>query len=157
MRLALEEIVEQEQDTQYRRALAMAQLAGGGPVGFARRIVQHMLHFVLDYAKFILPLGIFLFNFFHWWYAENRLPSQSLPLPPPPDQAKRAPAGLALPDDPNACAVCRQARTNPAVLTSSGYVFCYPCVAQQVKDHGRCPVTHLPSTIDQIRKLYEAR
>ena len=49
-----------------------------------------------------------------------------------------------------------QARTNPAMTTVSGYAFCYPCIFTHVEQHGRCPVTHIPATVDTIRRLYQS-
>ena len=80
--------------------------------------------------------------------------AQALPIPPPPDKARRAEGGLAMPTDPTQCPICRSERSNPAA-NHTGYVFCYPCIFTYVQQHQRCPVTHITSSQDQIRKLYE--
>ena len=49
----------------------------------------------------------------------------------------------------------RRKCSNPAQVATSGFVFCYPCVFAHVMDHGRCPVSGVPATLDHIRKLYE--
>ena len=92
-----------------------------------------------------------------WWYgsAEAKLGgSKALPPPPPPPPLPRAPGGAALPDDVTLCPLCRRPRTNPALLATSGYVFCYPCIHREVEDSGRCPVTHAPARLDHVRRLY---
>ncbi len=48
-----------------------------------------------------------------------------------------------------------QLRTNPAMVEVSGYVFCYPCIFRHVNEHGRCPVTLRPATVDSVRRLYQ--
>lgn len=40
--------------------------------------------------------------------------------------------GLALPADGKICALCTQLRTNPAVVATSGFVFCYTCIFHYV-------------------------
>lgn len=50
----------------------------------------------------------------------------------------------------------RQARTNPAMTTVSGYAFCYPCIFTHVEQHGRCPITHIPTTVETVRRLYQS-
>ncbi len=37
----------------------------------------------------------------------------------------------------------------------SGYVFCYPCIFRHVSEHGRCPVTLVSATVDNVRRLYQ--
>lgn len=55
-----------------------------------------------------------------------------------------------------ATVACRRRRTNPCIVSTSGYCFCYPCAFGFVLEHGCCPVTRLPASLDHIRKLYEA-
>jgi hypothetical protein len=52
------------------------------------------------------------------------------------------------------CPLCKRLRTNPAI-SPSGYVFCYPCLYAYVSDVGKCPITSIDCTIDDIRKIYE--
>lgn len=53
--------------------------------------------------------------------------------------------------------VYRKQRTNPAMVISSGYVFCYPCIFHHVSRHGFCPVTRMPAGVDQLRRLYQSQ
>ena len=94
-----------------------------------------------------------------WWYtsAEEKLGAQqALPPPPPPPPPKPSPDGLQLPDDTSVCPICRKKRTNPAMASVSGYVYCYPCIFGSINQHGCCPVTRRPATVDQVRRLYQS-
>ena len=93
-----------------------------------------------------------------WWYssAEQRLGDQkALPPPPPPPALPPAAGGLELPADVSLCPLCCRRRTNPALLATSGYVFCYPCIHREVTEQGRCPVTHAPARLEHVRRLYQ--
>lgn len=53
------------------------------------------------------------------------------------------------------CPICTNAVVNPCVNITSGYVFCYPCLAGYVREHGTCPVkTHMRTTARHIRRLF---
>ena len=52
------------------------------------------------------------------------------------------------------CLLCGRLRTNPAALSVSGVVACYPCLHAHIVTQGRCPVTRLPCVLADIRKLY---
>lgn len=54
--------------------------------------------------------------------------------------------------DKSLCGVCRRSRRNPAQSTG-GFVFCYACLADWVREHKRCPVSGLPMRIEQVRRL----
>lgn len=96
-----------------------------------------------------------------WWYssAEQRLGEQkALPPPPPPPPLPPVPpsaGGLALPADAALCPLCCRRRTNPTLVATSGYVFCYPCIHREVAEQGRCPVTHTPARLEHLRRLYQ--
>lgn len=105
-----------------------------------------------------LPIAVFSLKFIEWWYSsDNRSAVQSvmqLPVPSPPTQPKPAQYGVQLPPHPAQCPLCKRVRTNPTALSSSGYVFCYPCIHKYLNQHGCCPVTHLPSASKQLVRLY---
>lgn len=94
-----------------------------------------------------------------WWYTsgEEKLAKQSnLPPPPPPPPPLPDPEGLPLPEDVTVCAICRKGRTNPTMAQTSGYVYCYPCIFTYVTRHSCCPVTRIPTTVDELRRLYQS-
>ncbi|CAA7041135.1 unnamed protein product [Microthlaspi erraticum] len=112
---------------------------------------------VLDYAQTGLIAAVFIFKMMEWWYqsAEERLSAPTVyPPPPPPPAPKVAKEGIPLPPDSSLCALCLQKRANPSVVTVSGFVFCYACVFKYVTKYKRCPVTLIPASVDQIRRLF---
>mgnify|MGYP002775332824 CR=1 FL=1 len=42
--------------------------------------------------------------------------------------SKVAEKGIPLPKDRRICPLCLKLRTNPALIATSGFVFCYPCI-----------------------------
>eukprot|EP01066_Platyproteum_vivax_P004035 Platyproteum_vivax@DN15066_c0_g1_i1.p1 len=108
-------------------------------------------------------------QFMEWWYRHESdlqpMMKSQPPLPPPePMPATRAnpdtiplnfPSCI-LPQDCKQCPLCQRTRTNPA-CSSSGYVFCYPCIARFVQEHGRCPVTAMLCQDSEIRRVFENR
>ncbi|KAF2545515.1 hypothetical protein F2Q70_00024029 [Brassica cretica] len=132
---------------------------------------------VLDYTQTGLIAAVFIFK-----VTEERLTAPTVyPPPPPPPSPKVAKEGIPLPPDRTLCALCLQKRANPSVVTVSGFVFCYSCVFKYVTkvsspislslfiittprykslcwscavQYKRCPVTLIPTSVDQIRRLF---
>jgi len=154
-RLTLKDMEIQADARVQRRKLRLHMLDNYPLASFLRALVNGT-NIVLDYSKYILPASIFFFRFLEWWYSENRIVPPALPTPPPPPPPLKVAEGLHLPEDKTLCPLCLSPRTNPA-MASSGYVFCYPCIFNYVQRHEKCPVTFLPTTQAQIRKIYEAR
>jgi len=160
------------------RAQTMSKYSKPGLINFVIRLLLRTSYATLDYSHILLPLGIFFFKFLEWWYSENKLAPQSRPVPRPPRAApvrpsahpfihsdrvltlwlrqQRAASGVTLPADRTKCPLCGDTRVNPALLPASGYAFCYPCIHNHVEQHGCCPVTLAPASVDTIRKLYES-
>ncbi|GAV82998.1 Pex2_Pex12 domain-containing protein/zf-C3HC4_2 domain-containing protein [Cephalotus follicularis] len=112
---------------------------------------------VLDYAQTGLIAAVFIFKMMEWWYqsAEERMSAPTVyPPPPPPPAPKVAKEGIPLPADRTVCPLCSQKRANPSVVTISGFVFCYACIFKYINQYKRCPVTLMPATVDQIRRLF---
>nr|GMD52030.1 peroxisome biogenesis protein 12 [Ipomoea batatas] len=126
---------------------------------------------VLDYAQTGLIAAVFFFKMMEWWYqsAEERMSAPTIyppPLPPPAPKVSRfellpgmlfmpvAKDGITLPPDRTLCPLCSQKRANPSVVSVSGFVFCYSCIFKYVSQYKRCPVTLMPATVDQIRRLF---
>lgn len=154
-RLTLQDMETQETSRVNRRMARLRGLNKYPLAGFLRGFVN-CGNLVLDYSKYILPASLFFFKFLEWWYSENRIAAPTLPIPPPPPRLNKAPEGLDLPSDKALCPLCLNVRTNPAIA-ASGYAFCYPCIFNYVQKYERCPVTFLPTSTAQIRKVYEAR
>lgn len=114
-------------------------------------------YMVLDYAQTGLIAAVFFFKMMEWWYqsAEERMSAPTVyPPPPPPPPPKVAKEGIQLPPDRAICPLCSQNRVNPSVVAVSGFVFCYACIFKYVSQYKRCPVTLMPATVDQIRRLF---
>lgn len=112
---------------------------------------------MLDYAQTGLIAAVFFFKMMEWWYqsAEERMSAPTVyPPPPPPPPPKVAKEGIPLPPDRTICPLCSQKRANPSVVTVSGFVFCYACVFKYVSQYKRCPVTLMPASVEQIRRLF---
>ncbi|KAG2438548.1 hypothetical protein HXX76_005099 [Chlamydomonas incerta] len=143
--------------TGQQRAAALVAAARAGLV----RGVLGARWLLEDHTRSALILAVFGFKALEWWYtaAEDTLAKgKALPLPPPPPPPRPLPPplGVGLPADPSDCPLCRKRTTNPAVLATSGYVFCYPCAFAHVLAAGACPVSGLAAGLDHVRKLYEA-
>ncbi|XP_067934208.1 peroxisome assembly protein 12-like [Watersipora subatra] len=97
--------------------------------------------------------GIFFLQFLQWYstYQQTEGEKEAITIaaeisPPKCPESDRM-GGLS-------CPVCKKTRTNSTVLSTSGYVFCYPCIYKYVQKHGKCPVTSFPATLDHLIKLY---
>lgn len=98
-----------------------------------------------------LSVGVFFLQFLEWWYAsENNAPSlMALPVPDPPKTDKDL-----VKTPHNVCPLCLKQRTNDTALSTSGFVFCYPCIYDYIRQHQCCPVTSYPSHQQHLIKLY---
>ncbi|XP_027104596.2 peroxisome biogenesis protein 12-like [Coffea arabica] len=115
------------------------------------------MYAVLDYAQTGLIAAVFFFKMMEWWYqsAEERMSAPTVyPPPPPPPPPKVAKEGIPLPPDRTLCPLCSQKRVNPSAVAVSGFVFCYSCIFKYVSQYKRCPVTLMPATVEQIRRLF---
>ncbi|KAA6419431.1 MAG: Peroxisome biogenesis 12 [Trebouxia sp. A1-2] len=161
VRVSGQEMVEVQRQKQQRRQQQLQSAQRSSSVIW-RLVSQGWLrsaYAFADHTRNALILSVFAFKLLEWWYtsAEEKLGAQqALPPPPPPPPPKPSPDGLKLPGDPTTCPICRKRRTNPAMASVSGYVYCYPCIFGSIDQHGCCPVTKLPATVDQIRRLYQS-
>ncbi|XP_039133190.1 peroxisome biogenesis protein 12 [Dioscorea cayenensis subsp. rotundata] len=122
-----------------------------------QRILLSCIYTSLDYAQTGLIAAVFFFKMMEWWYqsAEERMSAPTVyppPLPPPPP--KVAEEGIPLPSDKSLCPLCSQKRVSPSVLAASGFVFCYTCICKYITQYKRCPITLIPATVEQVRRLF---
>lgn len=107
---------------------------------------------LLDLLNKPFILAIFLlYKVFNWYYSgrSNKVSVEG-------DRQVSAPfVGEANKSHKGMCPVCGRKIVNPAMLSSSGYVFCYGCVANEVKTNRRCPITGVPSSENNIHTLYQ--
>ncbi|XP_070572133.1 peroxisome assembly protein 12-like [Ptychodera flava] len=101
-----------------------------------------------------LSVAVFFLQFLEWWYANeshrSAIALTALPVPDPPKKFKVE----SLPADSSICPLCFRKRTNDTAISTSGYVFCYPCIYMYVKSHKCCPITRYPTETEQLVKLY---
>ena len=92
--------------------------------------------------------------------------SKKNPIPPPPSPAIPhnpdgtnptfgiAPTWKNL--SPEVCPLCQEVRINPTASVS-GYVFCYKCIVDYIKEKELCPVTGKKCNMTNLVRLYEPR
>ncbi|KMZ69394.1 Peroxisome assembly protein [Zostera marina] len=122
-----------------------------------QRILLNGMYTTLDYAQTGLIAAVFFFKMMEWWYqsAEERMSSPTVyPPPPPPPPPKVAKNGIPLPLDRTTCPLCNEKWVNPSVITVSGFVFCYTCAFKYISQYKHCPVTRIPASVDQVRRLF---
>ncbi|OAY64614.1 peroxisome biogenesis protein 12 [Ananas comosus] len=139
------------------RSRELERLRGPPWLKAVQRVLLNCIYTTLDYAQTGLIAAVFFFKMMEWWYqsAEERMSAPTVyPPPPPPPPPKVAKDGIPLPPDRTLCPLCCQKRANPSVLAVSGFVFCYSCIFKYVSQHKRCPVTLMPATVEQIRRLF---
>lgn len=139
-----QELMDATSRIEERRNREFERLRGPPLVQAFQRAALRTVYNTLDYAQTGLIASVFLFKMMEWWYqtAEGRVTAPTVyPAPPPPPAPKPAEKGIPLPKDRRVCPLCLKTRTNPALVASSGFVFCYPCVFPYVSQYNRCPVT----------------
>ena len=132
-----------------------ASSRGGGWPSWIKTKALRAKHLSEDWNKALLALVAVGCKGLEWWYSsgeeaskESRAEALDLPAPPRPSTERRLPKSSRL------CPICRREKKDPAVLTASGFVFCYACVMSHVKDSGTCPVTDAPASEAHVRRLY---
>lgn len=127
--------------------------------------------YAFEALKILLPTAIFFFKFLEWWYASDYSRSMGRgrgggkdgkgnePALAPPKRLDPHPRGILGPDSEGKgrlktgyCPICREPLTNPTAFPS-GWVAHYKCAHQEVKEHGRCPVTLIRCDVGDLRKI----
>lgn len=127
-----------------------------GSLSFVRRLTSTSLDGAKDVARIAVPAGIFFMSFMSWWYSSGQgTQKNASAIPNPPKAPIKAREGLMLPADISLCPICRQPRTNPTALASSGLVFCYPCIYKHIEQHHRCPVSCVPASVEMLIRIHD--
>eukprot|EP00823_Brevimastigomonas_motovehiculus_P002946 TRINITY_DN1768_c0_g1_i1.p1 TRINITY_DN1768_c0_g1~~TRINITY_DN1768_c0_g1_i1.p1 ORF type:complete len:362 (+),score=28.46 TRINITY_DN1768_c0_g1_i1:31-1116(+) len=159
VRLSMEDMTMKPKLNEEKQQLSRSwqHASRAGLIGYVRSVIDWLSSWMSGYFKWLVLLGIVVFKFLEWWYSPQNVlkPGPKLPIPPPPDSARRHPQGIALPADRSLCSLCHRKRTNAACIPS-GYVFCYPCIFAHITHYQSCPVTLSHCTVEQIRKIYES-
>ncbi|CCI39998.1 unnamed protein product [Albugo candida] len=144
------------------RIQILAKLSDGGPWKQISRILYRLVWTLADHFYVSVMLGLVGYKMLEWIHSEEgaaastsaRIGSDG-PVPPPPlaPPLTGPTAHLAL-LHPSLCSLCLKTRTNPAA-SSSGHVFCYPCIYEYVKRHQKCPLTNIKCDISTIIKVYD--
>jgi peroxin-12 len=153
-----QELMDSAKVVEARRNHEFGRIRGPSYVQSFQRGLLRFAYTALDYAQTGLIASVFLFKMVEWWYqsAEERVSAPSVyPPPPPPPPPVVAKDGIQLPADGKMCPLCTRSRTNPAVVATSGFVFCYTCAFHYVTQYKRCPVTLAPTGTSQILRLYQ--
>nr|SVE93165.1 EOG090X0AIN [Moina brachiata] len=102
----------------------------------------------------IIEMSAFFIQFLEWWFNNQSTQAKSiLSLPVPP-----APHSKACEKSPKTksgeCPICHQPWKNECALRVSGYVFCYRCIIQYLKENNCCPVTLAPATSNDLIRIF---
>jgi len=105
----------------------------------------------------LLGIGLLLVQFLDYWQSSEREKKgqsslTSLPIPPAPHTVLTEQSVIRM--DPRLCPICRKPRQNDTVISVSGYVYCYVCIAKYLQQHRCCPVTKMPADTEHLIRLY---
>lgn len=156
-RLSATDLLLQSQRTYLRRSVRNTT----NPIAKIFWAFVEVLGVLVDLSKFLLPLTVFFFNFLEWWYRDankGRIADQE-PIPPPPEPPRvsivtSTPESQIKLENRAYCPICDKPRVNPAMLPS-GFVFCYTCIHPYIQEHGKCPVTQMPFSVERIRRVFD--
>lgn len=84
----------------------------------------------------------------------NRKIAAEQPIPDPPKPSKVCAGGVIPPADARLCPLCCKTRQDPCAATS-GYVYCYLCIVQALRQNRSCPVTGVPCQESDLVRLYD--
>lgn len=112
-------------------------------------LIWNLINSFVGGVTLTISCGAFCMQFLEWWYSQETgtVTFGALPVPPPPSK-------WPLEINEGICPICKKEMYNDTALSSSGFVFCYPCIFQYVKENEKCPVTGYRSSLGQLVKLY---
>lgn len=107
----------------------------------------------LNYLSTLIQVGAFTVQLLQTWYSSDSGISigRAGTIPPPPPYIP--PSNLRA---SNSCPVCKHKPSIPTVLATSGYVFCFQCIAERLQATPLCPVTGIASSIDDMIQVYSS-
>lgn len=85
-----------------------------------------------------------------WLNAKNQQ-LQTPPSPPPP--ADR----VLPPETQDRCPICKRHWVNPAVCSTSGYVYCLTCILPFIRQYKKCPISGRACEEVNLVRLFEPR
>ncbi|KAH8277998.1 hypothetical protein KR026_000828 [Drosophila bipectinata] len=105
----------------------------------------------------MLEVLAFFLQFIQWWYSNDQrrkvggslINPEAMPKKELPDEVQQT-----MPKR-GECPVCLLPMQTPTACSVSGYVFCWKCIVSHMKEHGSCPVTHYPITLEDLVRIYE--
>ncbi|CAB3369991.1 Hypothetical predicted protein [Cloeon dipterum] len=100
-----------------------------------------------------LEISAFTLQFLQWWHGDDG-PRTKLVALPVPSAPPLLPGGQ---EYSGLCPLCLRPWNIETVLPVSGFVFCYKCIFQHLKETKRCPVTNYPATTDDLLRIYSMR
>lgn len=98
---------------------------------------------------FGMEMGAFFLQCLNWYYSnQNEQKLSALPIPKPPNRDEN------FNKLDNKCPVCNKKRKIETALITSGEVFCFKCIKSVLDSTGKCPVSGIPSTINDLVRIY---
>jgi len=113
---------------------------------------------IIEFLKKYFVFALFLLTKFFDWYFQPANNVQNNPdldnkLVKPPYKSDQ---GISQSSSTfNYCQLCNKEFRNPTCLSVSGYVFCYTCIEEYVKRHGKCPISQLSCSLQSLHKIYK--
>jgi len=120
------------------------------------RMIRKLTATLFRLLSKLLGIGLLLIQFLDYWQSSDKGKSgqslSSLPIPPAPHAILSEQSVIQM--DPRLCPICRRLRQNDTVISVSGFVYCYVCIAKYLQQHHCCPVTKVPATTEHLIRLY---
>ncbi|XP_075231811.1 peroxisome assembly protein 12-B-like [Lycorma delicatula] len=99
-------------------------------------------------VTFAMETGAFFLQCLNWYHSnQNEQTINVLPTPKPPKNHDSDVSS-------KVCPICHKKRKIETALITSGEVFCFKCIILAVNETGKCPVTGIPSTINDLIRIY---
>jgi peroxin-12 len=128
-------------------------LKSGGSPGWSSWFVAK---FFAEMIGSCLSAGAFFIQFLDYYYArEGSVTGNLIRLPKPPAPHSSLYSRVKVNRLKDFCLLCNERRENDTVLSTSGYIYCYPCIKAFVARNKKCPATGIPSSQEHLIRLYQ--